>query len=296
MLIAFSGDPYLARREAFKEARLRGLPERLLPPEPEALAALVQPGLFGREGGVLDFRELSEAGWQELKQSLEAFPADLLIYDPKPPSGRTRFYKKRGEVRRFPTPRFGERRVFVQNLLKARGLKAPAAVVHLLAESEADTEGLVREVEKLALLEGPLTPERVGPLLAWSPAQSAFDLAEPLSRREPGEALAVLARLLAEGEAPLKVLGALAWHYGKLAATGWVLESRPKPSEAELAKALGVAPFAARRLLAQYRRLGAHRVERALGLIVEAELRAKTGGDPKAHLVALVYRLARLSG
>ncbi len=294
MWIAFTGDPYLARREALKEARLRGLAERLLPPQPEALEALAQPGLFGGLGGVLDFRELSESTWKELKERLERLPSDLLIYDPKPTSGRTRFYKHRGEVRRFPTPRFGERRVFVQNLLKARGLKAPAAVVHLLAESEADTEGLVREVEKLALLDPPLTPERVAPLLAWSPSQSAFDLAEPLARREPGEALAVLRRLLEAGEAPLRILGALGWHYAKLAALGWHLEHRPRAREAEVAKALGVAPFAARRLLGQYRRMGAHRVERALGLLVESERRAKSGGDPTVQLAALVDRLARL--
>ncbi len=294
MLIAFTGDPYLARREALREARLRGIPGRLLPPEPAALDELTRPGLFGTGGGILDLRDIGETAWQELKRLLEALPGDLLIYDPKPTSGRTRFYKRRGEVRHLPTPRFSERRIFVQNLLKARGLKAPAAVVHLLAESEADTEGLVREVEKLALLPPPHSPERVAPLLAWSPAQSAFDLAEPLARREPGEALSVLKRLLAEGEAPLRVLGALSWHYTKLAALGWFLERHPRPPESEVAKALGVAPFAARRLLGQYQRLGAHRVERALGLLVETELRAKTGGDPTTWLVALVYQLARL--
>ncbi len=295
MLIAFTGDPYLARQAALKEARIRGVPPRLIPASPEAVAALAQPGLFGEEGGILDLSELDESGWKALKDPLDraAEGPDLLLYDPRAPSGRTRFYKNRGEVRHSPTPRFRERTVFVQNLLKARGVKAPAAVVHLLAESEADTEGLVREVEKLALLPPPITPERVRPLLGWPAAASAFDLLDPLARREPGEALAIARDLLARGEPPLKVMGALSWHYARLVELGFLLEERPKPSEEEVARALGVAPFSARRLLAAYRRLGAARVERALEALVEAELAIKTGADPEARLLALLVRLAR---
>ncbi len=295
MLIAFTGDPYLAREAAKTEARLRSLPPRLLPGTPETIAALAQPALFGSEDGILDFSELDEAGWKRIKEPLDrlASARDLLIYDPKASSGRTRFYKHRGEVRPFPTPRFRERTVFVQNLLKKRGLKAPAAVVHLLAESEADTEGLVREVEKLALLPPPITPERVLPLLAWPPASSAFDLLEPIARREAGRALSLTQQLLARGEAPLKLLGALTWHYTKLAELGFLLEAEPKAREAEVARALGVAPYSARRLLAAYRKLGGQRVRRSLSRLLEAELAIKTGADPEARLLALVQGLAR---
>jgi len=295
VLIAFTGDPYLARQEAKKEARLRGLPSRFLPASPEAIATLARPGLFGEEGGILDLSELDEAGWKAIKDPLDraAKGPDLLLYDPKAPSGRTRFYKNRGEVRNFPTPRFRERVVFVQNLLKARGLKAPAAVVHLLAESEADTEGLVREVEKLALLPPPLTPERVAPLLGWPAAASAFDLLDPLARREPGEALGIARALLARGEPPLKILGALSWHYARLSELGFFLEAHPRAREEEIARALGVAPFSARRLLSAHRRLGKSRIERALSLLLETELAVKTGADPEARLLALLVRLAR---
>ncbi len=295
MLIAFTGDPYLARQEAKKEARLRGLPPRFLPARPESVAALSQPGLFGEEGGILDLSELDETGWKAIKDPLDraAKGPDLLLYDPKAPSGRTRFYKNRGEVRNLPTPRFRERVVFVQNLLKAGGLKAPAAVVHLLAESEADTEGLVREVEKLALLPPPLTPERVAPLLGWPAAASAFDLLDPLARREPGEALGIARALLARGEPPLKILGALSWHYARLSELGFFLEAHPRAREEEIARALGVAPFSARRLHSAHRRLGKSRIERALSLLLETELAVKTGADPEARLLALLVRLAR---
>jgi len=296
-IVAFTGDPYLAREAAFDEARLRGLPTRLLPASPETLAHLLQPALFSEEEGILDMREVEEAAWKEIKDLLDllAQSRDLLVYDPHSTSGRTRFYKNRGEVRSFPTPRFRERTIFVQNLLKKRGLKAPAAVVHLIAESEADTEGLVREVEKLELLPPPLTPDRVRPLLAWPAATSAFDLLAPLARGEIGEALAVAHDLLERGEAPLRVVGALGWNYTKLSQIGFLLEQDPHLTEAELAKRLGVAPYAARRLLESYRRLGQERVERALEALLEAELAIKTGADPELRLTALLFALAGLS-
>lgn len=294
MLIAFTGDPYLAREEAKKEARLKNLPPRLLPGTPETIAALGQPALFESEDGILDFSELDDATWKRIKDPLDRLAGvrDLLIYDPKASSGRTRFYKHRGEVRHFPTPRFKERTIFVQNLLKKHGVKASAAVVHLIAESEADTEGLVREVEKLALLSPPITPERVLPLLAWPPASSAFDLLDPIARREKKRALALTRELLARGEAPLKLLGALTWHYTKLAELGFLLEKQPSARDDEVARALGVAPYSARRLLAAYRRLGSHRVVQALSELLESELAIKTGADPEARLLVLVGRLA----
>jgi len=295
MLIAFTGDPYLAREEAKKEARHRGLPPRLLPADERTLQGLMQSALFGEEEGILDFREVDEAAWKRLKELLEPLSGvrDLFIYDPKASSGRVRFYKNRGEVRSFPTPRFRERTVFVQNLLKSRGIKAPAAVVHLIAESEADTEGLVREVEKLALLSPPITPERVLPLLAWPPASSAFDLLDPIARGDAKRALGLTKDLLERGEAPLKLLGALVWHYGKLVELGFFLEQNPKANENEIARALGVAPYSARRLLAAHRRLGEGRVVEALDALLDSELAIKTGADPETQLLVLVHRLAR---
>jgi len=297
MLLVFSGDPYLARIEASKEARFQNLPPRLLPPSEENLRGLLSPGLFETSQGILDFSALSDEDWQRAKAYLEAVPEDrnVLIYDPKPTSGRTRWYKRRAEVRQFPTPRFRERVIFVQNLFKAHGIKAPAALAHLLAESNADTEGLVREVEKLALLEGPLTPERVKALLGAPPASSAFDLMEKLERGELGEALALADELMRQGENPLRILGALAWHYAKLTELALLHEENPRLSVEEAARALGVAPFSARKLVKSLRRTPPEALEEALAALLTAELRAKTGSDPRLALEAALVKLGRKS-
>lgn len=296
MLLAFTGDPYLARREALAEAEARGLPPRLVAPGPESLEELLAPNLFGEGGGVLDMREVESERWQRLQQELEraAGSLEVLVYDPSPTRARARVYQKLGEVKNYPAPRFRERAALVESLLRAQGVEAPRAVVQLLAASEADTEGLVREVEKIALLTPPITPEKVRPLMAWPQAQNAFDLAEPLARGAAREALALASELMDRGEAPVRILGALAWHYAKLAELGFLLEKNPRPREAELAKEMKLAPFVVKKLLASHRRLGARRVERSLEVLVEAELKAKSGGDPATQLLTAIHRLASL--
>ena len=53
MVIAFTGDPFLAREALLEEARLRGL-SRFTEPTPEARAQALAPGLSGGGGGGLD--------------------------------------------------------------------------------------------------------------------------------------------------------------------------------------------------------------------------------------------------
>ena len=291
MLVAFTGDPYLARRALAKEQRLARLPSGFI--EPEALPERLAPGLFAEAGGAVDFRELKSETWARIKPFLEKLPENLLllIYDPKPTPARSRWYKAHAEVRNYPTPRFRERLAFVQKEMKRLGIKAPPAVAQILAESEADTEGLVRELEKLALATPPITPEKALALLGAPAAGSAFDLLEPIADRRTPEALDRLGGLLAKGEAPLRILGALSWHYVRVYELS-LLDPAPKREE-EAAKALHVSPFAARRLLIAGRRMSATRLYRSLETLLETELAMKQGRDPVLALENLIMELAR---
>jgi len=291
MLVAFTGDPYLARRALERELRHHRLPLGLV--SPEALPERLAPGLFGEAGGAVDFRELKSEVWALIKPLLENLPQSilLLIYDPKPTAARSRWYKAHAEVRHLPTPRYGERVAFVQKEMKRLGIKAPAAVAQILAESEADTEGLVREVEKLALATPPITPEKALLLLGAPATGSAFDLLDPIAERRTPEALSRLAELLEKGEAPLRVLGALSWHYVRLYSLA-LLDPPPRRPE-EAAKALHVSPFAARRLLAAHRRMPEARLARSLNALYDAEHAMKRGRDPVLTLEHLITELAR---
>ncbi len=291
MLVAFTGDPYLARRALEHELRHLRLPLELV--RPEALPERLVPGLFAEAGGAVDFRELKSETWALLKPLLEHLPESipLLIYDPSPSAARSRWYKAHAEVRHLPAPRYGERVAFVQKEMKRLKVKAPPAVAQILAESEADTEGLVREVEKLALATPPITPAKALALIGAPAAGSAFDLLLPIAERRTAEALGRLAELLEKGEAPLRVLGALSWHYVRLY-TLFLLDPAPRRPE-EAARALHVSPFAARRLLAAAQRMPEARLMRSLNALFEAELAIKQGRDPVLALEHLITELAR---
>ena len=161
MVIAFTGDPFLAREALLEEARLRGL-SRFTEPTPEALAQALAPGLFGGGGAMLDLREVGEAEWKALKPLLESVPegVPVLLLDPKPSPSRAAFYRNR-ERRDFPTPKGKDLVRHLENRAKRLGLRLPGGVAQYLASLEGDLEALERELEKLALLSPPLTLEKV---------------------------------------------------------------------------------------------------------------------------------------
>lgn len=292
MIISFTGDPFLARRAARAEAELRGLEWRLLPPDPTQVQQAAGGGLFGPGGAIVDLRDISEAEWKELRPVLEAIPEDavVILLDPKPTSARSRWLGKRTEKRDHPTPRYRDKQRWVLNEMKQMGLKAPAAVAHYLGELEADLEAIHAELEKLALLEGSLTLERVKAVVALEQPLSSFDLVDAAAAGRFERALGVLKDLLDRGEEPLRILGALSKHYTRAAVLWAELQNR-NLNDKDAAALLKVHPFAAKKLLAFARRLDEARLLRALDALAEAEKNAKTGRDPVLALERVLLAL-----
>jgi DNA polymerase-3 subunit delta len=76
-----------------------------------------------------------------------------------------------------------------------------------------------RELEKLAAYVSPgqaVTARDVATLRGTEPGASVFDLTLAIGARNRGRVLAILARNLEAGEAPLRILGSLAWQYRRL--------------------------------------------------------------------------------
>ncbi|AEV16659.1 DNA polymerase III, delta subunit [Thermus sp. CCB_US3_UF1] len=294
MVIAFTGDPFLAREALLEEARLRGL-SRFTEPTPEALAEALTPGLFGGAGAMLDLREVGEGEWKALKPLLEGVPegVPVLLLDPRPTPARAAFYRGR-ERRDFPTPRGKDLLRHLEGRAKRLGLKLPAGVVQYLASLEGDLEALERELEKLALLAPPLTLEKVERVVALRPPVTGFDLVRAALEGNAPEALRRLQRLKEEGEEPLKLLGAFAWQVALLARAWMLLGETPRPKEEDLAR-LEAHPYAARRALEMARGLGKEGLRQALDTLIAAERRAKEGKDPWLALEGAVLALAGLS-
>ncbi|MGC8876409.1 DNA polymerase III subunit delta [Thermus sp.] len=290
MVIAFTGDPFLAREALRKEAELLGLPG-FTEPTPEALAQALAPGLFGGGGAALDLREVGEAEWKALKPLLEEVPegVPVLLLDPRPSPSRAAFYRNR-ERRDFPTPKGKDLLRYLENRARRLGLRLPSGVAQYLASLEGDLEALERELEKLSLLSPPLTLEKVERVVALRPPLTGFDLVRAVLKKDPKEALLRLKRLKEGGEEPLRLLGALSWQFSLLARAFFLLKEDPRPKEEDLAR-LEAHPYAAQKALEAARGLGEGALGEALDTLIEAEKRAKGGKDPWLALEAAVLRL-----
>jgi DNA polymerase-3 subunit delta len=173
---------------------------------------------------------------------------------------------------------------------------------HLLALVGERPERIERELEKLAAFcrGGPVTDEAIDAVCSPAIETKVFDLADAVGRRDRPGAFRCLEEVFALGEEPQRVLYSLVRHVRNLESA---LESGAEVSPADLARQVGVHPFAARKLLEQRRAYDRATIGRALEALAEADAamrgRAKvtlesSGGVDHGGRFALELALARM--
>jgi DNA polymerase III subunit delta len=148
-----------------------------------------------------------------------------------------------------------------------------------------------RELEKLAAYISPgqaVTGVDVATLRGTEPGASVFDLTLAIGERDRGRVLAILARNLEAGEAPLRVLGSLAWQYRRLWKTKEALQQGGR--EGEAARTLRMDPSKVHAFLEQFPDLHLHEALR-LFLQADAKLKGGSAGRPSRILEDLLLKL-----
>ena len=306
MILAFSGDPFLARRSARAAlaeragagAEVVGLGEGLEPTDIERASA--QGGLFGTVALFLDFDEAfpGQAGVKPRNDALEALArvgdALVVVLDSSATAARQKRYRALGELEHLPTPRYAQLPRWVASELKAAGVRFQRDVPQTLADLFGeDPAAIASEILKLAVLDEELSAERVRTLANRPAARNAFDLVERIVTGDAAGALVIARYLLEQGEAPQRVFGALTWQFSLVAQGVGLLASEGKVDDRRAASALGAPPAAARRALAVARHFDEDGLRRALHVLLDADRRAKSGGDPEWALEGAVLALAR---
>ena len=172
------------------------------------------------------------------------------------------------------------------------GIRLDEEALHLLREACGGSLYAVRhEMEKLASYvthDRPVTGADVSALRGTQPGASVFDLASAIGARRRSTALAILARNLEAGEAPLRILGSLAWQYRRL----WKVKDllRQAGREGEGARLLRMDPSQVRSFLGQF---AESHLREALArfLVTDAKLKGGSGGRPEMLLDRLVLEL-----
>ena len=307
MILAFSGDPFLARRSARAALRDRGvtpgevmeLGEGLHPEQIEA--AVHQAGLFGATVLLLDFDAAFEgqAGVAPRAASMKALasvPEDALVVvvDAKATAARQKTWRTLGTLEHRPTPRFAALRGWIAKEAQAHGLRLRGAVPDVLADLFGeDLPALAAEIEKLAVLDEELDEARVRELVQRPASRDAFDLIDAVTAGNEATAVRTARLLLDAGEAAPRILGALGWQFS-LVARAVALRARDGDvAKGVAAKALGAAPYAAGKAMDIARRLDERALREVFDVLLEVELAVKTGRrEPGWAIEAAALELA----
>lgn len=149
------------------------------------------------------------------------------------------------------------------------------------------------EIEKLAAYVGDrrkVSRADVDLLVVSARKYEVWDLADMLAARKPSEALEFLDSLLRDGEAPVALLGGLAWMYRKL------LEAQELPAGTNAWQAAGrlkMRQDKAELAVRQSRKFPRSQLAKGLEALYEADSRLKSGGtSQRAVMEFLVAQLA----
>ncbi|MCL6451628.1 MAG: DNA polymerase III subunit delta [Acetobacteraceae bacterium] len=181
---------------------------------------------------------------------------------------------------------------------RARGLNKSLdteAAWCLVASVGRDLGLLAREVEKLAAYAGQsprIDRAAVELVTPWGAQNTVFAMGDALGEGRVGRSLELLRDLLGRGQAPLRLLSIIAWHFRMLYAARTLLEEGCPP--AELARRMGIKPFLARKFSRQAAALDRVRLERAMLALHQADLDIKTGRLPAPDALEVAW--LRISG
>ncbi len=308
MILAFSGDPFLATRAARRALQSRGFRNGEFTELAEGLNAeqvaqlATQTGLFGQVALLLDFDAAfkGQAGVKprnDTIKTLESVPPEslIVIIDLSATASRQKTYKQLGEHNHLPTPRFNALSNWIRQELTDAGLRFEKDVPETLADLFGeDLPGIAAEIQKLAVLDEMLSNERVRIIANRPAARDAFNLIEATAKANAKEALLICQSLLAQGEAPARILGALSWQYNLVARCVGLKEGRAKVDAGLIAQTLKIKPFVAQKALGLAKDLDEKGLKLVLNAILEADVAMKTGKDEVWALESLALKLASL--
>ena len=187
--------------------------------------------------------------------------------------------KKMGEVHDFKQPTGTALAKWAVGHAKKLDLELPEDVAgELVARCSDDKVRVMVEIEKLALYaEGTATLEDLEALVRPDLQSNIFRFVDALGAGDRSEALELLEALLVTGEPPLRIVYMVRRQFRLLArARSLFEEGTPRP---EVASALKVPPFVAKKLEEQARRMNEEDLERALALVLDLEGGLKGGSD-----------------
>jgi DNA polymerase-3 subunit delta len=204
--------------------------------------------------------------------------------------------KGRAFVKQFKQPKERDLPNWIQQRARDKGGEIGWEVTRLMATLVGnDLRLLDQEIDKLLIYADgrQVTEQDVRALVSRAREASVFDLVDCVGRREAGQALRLLHRLLDEGEPPLRLMAMLARQVRILIQVKELQSQRL--TQAQMAKQLKLHPFGVKKGLAQAGNFTMEQLEKAHRLLVETDWMIKTGEmEDVLALDMLVVALTRI--
>ena len=225
-------------------------------------------------------------------------PSTCLVLQAEKIDGRKKFFlefKKRGELVEFKRPYENQLGPYVRDEVRAAGKKIDASAAELLAYLVGNNlQELVSQIEKLCTYCG--KKELIGvadvkAIVSDTKAESVFEFTDALGDKDLGKSLRMLTSLLRDGEAPLRVLGAVARHYRQLWQVRELLDR--KIPQGELAKASGINPYFLKKVTDQARNYKVSELRLVFERMLELDLAFKSGGRADALFERFVIQCCK---
>lgn len=199
-----------------------------------------------------------------------------------------------GEVREFPPAKPAELPGWVAEQATRIGTEIePNAAQLLLALVGPNQQQLLREIEKLALFAdaGPIDMAAVRAVACGEATPKIFDLTDAVLAGDPAAAIRLAEELMAGGERPGGIFFALHRALDQSHRAAALIDAG---RAGDLATELRVSPWLAKKLAAQARTVGRHRLERSLVLAAEVDgsIKGASNLDDRTVLTRAVALLA----
>ncbi|WP_020675826.1 DNA polymerase III subunit delta [Geopsychrobacter electrodiphilus] len=248
---------------------------------------------------VKDAQSLTTSDYDALLEYIQnPAPETCLIFSGDKIDSRRKFFqtlKKHDALVEFKA--LNERQIpgFIRHQLDVSGFSMTGDALSLFVNRVGSSlfEVMI-ELEKLFLYVGEgrlIDVPDVRAVVSSIRAENIFEIGNAVGCQDAGRALNLGRHLIADGEAPLKILSLLVRHFRQL----WKareLQVEERPSN-EIARRVGVPPFVVEGLIVQGRRYSRVDFRRAFGLFVEADLAMKSSGSqPEVVLEDLLLKLA----
>ena len=196
-----------------------------------------------------------------------------------------------------PLPKRGEAIAWAQARAKAKGISLDTQAANFLVETvgtglrRIDTE-LEKALTYLGRERSNLTVADLALLLDRDKEDDVFALAEAATAGKMGDALQILADLLAMGEPEAKLMPIMESQVRKILLAGYLRAQGKKSSE--IAPVIGVPPFVAEKIVQVAAKIPPTRCHAILERMALADYRIKTGErDARLEMELLVMEMAR---